>query len=123
MSPALHAVARLIECPPARAGLAAELSDALADEPGLSFATRLRLVALATRLEAGDSCECGSGDRGAPAGWIASLAEAFLRDDASALDALVAHAARLRHVVARAGDRACRLPAAALLELLERRLH
>ncbi len=123
MSPALHAVARLIECPPARAGLAAELSEALADETDLPIATRLRLVALAARLEAGDSCECSRGDRGAPAGWIASLAEAFLRDDASALEALVTHAARLRQVVARAGEHACRLPAAALLELLERRLH
>ncbi len=56
MSPALHAVARLIECPPARAGLAAELSEALADETDLPIATRLRLVALAARLEAGDSC-------------------------------------------------------------------
>ncbi len=122
MSAALHDVARLIECPRGRPGLAAQLSEALAGETDLPIATRLRLVALAARLESGDRCEC-SATESAPGSWIASLAEAFLRDDTSALEALVTHAPRLRSVVARAGNRACGLPAAALLELLERRLH
>lgn len=122
MSAALHDVARLIECPRARPGLAARLSEALAGETDLPISTRLRLVALAARLEAGDRCECGRAGS-APDPWIAALAEAFLRDDASALEALATHAPRLRGVVARAGGRACRLPAAALLEVLERRLH
>jgi len=122
MSPALYAVARLIDCPSAHAGLASELSEALVGETRLPIATRLRLVALAARLEAGEPCQCGSGGRETPA-WVESLATAFLRDDDSALEALVTHAARLRDAVARAGNRACRLPAMALLELLERRLH
>lgn len=122
MSPALHAVARLIECSPAREGLAAELSEALVDEMRVPFATRLRLVALAARLESGEHCECASSGRGPPE-WVSSLAAAFLRDEASALEALVENAPRLRAAVAGAGSNACRLPAMALLELLERRMH
>ncbi len=122
MSPALHDVARLIECPRARPGLAAHLSEALADETELPIATRLRLVALAARLEAGEGCEC-SREEPEPDTWVAALAQAFLHDDSSALEALIAYAPRLREVAARAGNRACRLPAAALLGLLERKLH
>ncbi|MCO5100910.1 MAG: hypothetical protein M9885_08440 [Burkholderiaceae bacterium] len=122
MSPALHAVARLIACPRLPPGHAARLSEALSDVTELPMATRLRLVALATRLEAGDRCECGA-DGIRPDAWVVPLAEAFLGDEAGALDALVANAPRLRGFVARAGERACRLPAAALLELLERKLH
>lgn len=122
MSAALHAVARLIECPPVREGLAASLSDALADEARLPIATRLRLVALATRLEAGDECGCATGHH-EPTEWIAPLVAAFLRDDDSAFEALVAYAPRLRTLATHADRPACRLPASALLELLERRLH
>ncbi|HLT25936.1 MAG TPA: hypothetical protein VK047_04505 [Zeimonas sp.] len=123
MSPALHAVARLIDCPSSREGLAASLSAALADETRLPIATRLRLVALAARLEAGEDCGCAH-EGSTPPEWIASLTAALLHEDeAAAMDALVANAAHLRTVAARAGRRACRLPAIALLELLERRLH
>lgn len=122
MSAALHDVARLIECPSARPGLAARLSEALADETELPIATRLRLVALAARLEAGDRCECGRPES-APDSWVDTLAQAFLDDESSGLEALIAHAPRLRAVVARNGNRPCRLPAAALLEVLERKLH
>ncbi len=122
MSAALHAVARLIECPSARDGLASELSEALVGETRLPIATRLRLVALAARLEGGEPCECGGRASETPE-WVNSLAAAFLRDESSALEALVAHAPRLRSAAARAGSSACRLPAMALLELLDRRLH
>ncbi|HEY0876882.1 MAG TPA: hypothetical protein VGE10_00370 [Zeimonas sp.] len=122
MSSALHAVARLIDCPTDRAGLAAELSETLAGETRLPMAMRLRLVALAARLEAGGQCECRA-QAGESPEWIESLAGALLRDEASVLEALVAHAPRLRAAAARSASSACGLPAAALLELLERRLH
>lgn len=122
MSPALHDVARLIECRRARPGLAVRLSEALADETELPIATRLRLVALAARLEAGERCDC-SRDGSAADTWVAALAQALLRDDESTVEALVAYAPRLREVVARAGNSACRLPAAALLAVLERKMH
>lgn len=122
MSPALHAVALLIECPSVRDGLASELSEALVGETRLPIAMRLQLVALAARLEGGEACEC-RGKGGEAPEWVNSLAAAFLRDEASALDALVTHAPRLRSAVARAGASACRLPAMALLALLDRRLH
>ncbi|MCD6671245.1 MAG: hypothetical protein LT106_00155 [Burkholderiaceae bacterium] len=123
MSPALHEVARLIECPRARPGLAARLSDALADETELPIATRLRLVALAVRLEAGERCDCSSRDGSEADTWVAALAQALLRDDEGTLEALIAYAPRLREVVARAGNSACRLPAAALLAVLGRKMH
>ncbi len=119
MSP-LQAVTRLIECPLGRAGLAAELGNALAGETRLSMRTRLGLVAMAVRLESGEGVckpDCP------PGGWIDSLARAAERDEASALEALVACAPQLRAAVARGSRQACALAAAALLELLRARLH
>lgn len=151
MYPVLHAVSRLIECPqPDRHGLAAEVADALAGEPRLSMATRLGLVALASRIEAGDAGECSrhwlhafratperslqlrdhcggtARTHDLPDSYLPVLLEALSRSDESrALEALVACAPALREMaeaLARQRDAYALLPVA-LLELLASRLH
>jgi nitrate reductase assembly molybdenum cofactor insertion protein NarJ len=151
MYPVLHAVSRLIEYPqPDRHGLAAEVAEALAGEPRLSMATRLGLVSLASRIEAGNAAECArrwqhafrttperslrlrdhcGGDARAlelPDSYLPALLEALSRGDESrALEALVACAPALREMaeaLARQRDAYALLPVA-LLELLASRLH
>lgn len=151
MYPVLHAVSRLMECPqPDRRGLAADVADALASEPRLSMATRLGLVALASRIEAGDPRECArhwlrsfratpesslhlrdhaGGSmraRDLPEGYMPAMLEALSRDDeAHAIEALVTCAPVLREMAEALGrqrDPYALLPVA-LLELLDSRLH
>lgn len=145
----LHAVSRLMECPPADCGgLSADVAESLASERRLSMATRLGLVALASRIETGDAGECarrwlhsfratpesslhlrdhaGGGARALPHSYLPALLEALSRDDESqAIVALVACAPALRDMaqaLARERDPYALLPVA-LLELLASRLH
>lgn len=151
MYPVLHAVSRLMECPrPDCRGLAAEVADALAGASRLSIATRLGLVALASRIESGDPAASaqrwlrsfrGTPDRSLhlrdharsaapldalPENYLPALLEALSRDDeAHAIEALLACAPALREIaeaLARARDPYALLPVA-LLELLNSHLH
>lgn len=145
----LHAVSRLMRCPQADSrGLSADVAEALAGEPRLSMATRLGLVALASRIETGDAGECtcrwlrsfratpesslhrhdhaSRGDRALSHRDLPALLEALSRDDEpQALEALVTCAPALRELseaLARERDPCALLPLA-LLELLSARLH
>lgn len=120
----VHAMFRLIGCASAgRQGLAHEVSEALEAETRMPIATRLRLVALATRLEAGDRCGLRCIARPPFEGVPANRAEPV--DDTQALAAIAAAAPELRAMaddLARRGD-PCSLAPAALLELLRLRMH
>lgn len=124
MVPLVHAMFQLIGCPAAgRPGLAHEISEALAGETRMPIATRLRLVALATRLEAGDGCGLRCVGRPLFEGVLGDAADAA--DETQALAALAAAAPELRTMaddLAQRGD-PCSLAPAALLELLRSRLH
>ncbi|MCO5108443.1 MAG: hypothetical protein M9907_15390 [Burkholderiaceae bacterium] len=147
----LHAVSRLMECPQSDShGLSDAVAEALAEEPRLSMATRLGLVALASRIESGDPAECarrwlhsfratpesslhlrdhpgGYARAGTlPHSYLPALLETLARDDEPhAIEALVACAPALREMaeaLARQRDPYALLPLA-LLELLASRLH
>ncbi len=131
MDAVLHAVARLIQPrPPDRSGLAADVAEALADAPRLSIATRLGLVALASRIEAGAAPEparVAAGARPAPLEpLLAPLLAALSRDDEMlAIESLVDRAPALRAMAAALAvrrDPYALLPLA-LLELVGTRLH
>lgn len=151
MYPVLHAVSRLIECPRSdRRGLTDEVADALADEAGLSMATRLGLVALASRIEAEGPGErtrhwlrsfsanpersLQLRDHVGGAARVGTLADSYLpalletlsrAGEPQAIEALVACAPALREIAEALGRRRdpyALLPVA-LLELLASRLH
>lgn len=117
-------MARLIGCASAGCqGLAHEVSEALADETRMPITTRLRLVALATRLEAGDRCGLHCVARPIFDGLLAEPVDTV--DENRALAAIAAAAPDLRAMaddLASRGD-PCSLAPAALLELLRSHLH
>ncbi|KAA0218247.1 MAG: hypothetical protein DWB43_10570 [Lautropia sp.] len=151
MYPVLHAVSRLMERPRSDSrGLSADVTEALAGEPRLSMATRLGLVALASRIEAGDPDECArrwlrsfratpesslhlrdhpGGSlraRELPDAYLPGLLESLSHDDEPhAIEMLIVCAPALREMAEALGrkrDPYALLPLA-LLELLASRLH
>ena len=149
MNPVLHAVSRLMECPqPDSSGLAAHVVEVLAGESRVSMATRLGLVALASRIEAGDPEQCtrhwlrsfratpesslhlhdhrGHAAGALPDAYLPELLESISQDDEhKAIEALLGCAPALREMaesLARQRDPYALLPVA-LLELLNSQLH
>ena len=127
MDPVLHAVSRLMQCPQAdNRGLSADVTEALAGEPRLSMATRLGLVALASRIENGDPCGDSLRARTSSEHLLPQLLATLSRDDGPrAIEALVVCAPALREMaqdLARDRDPYALMPLA-LLELLASRLH
>ncbi|MCL4185398.1 MAG: hypothetical protein KJ011_18340 [Burkholderiaceae bacterium] len=151
MNPVLHAVSRLMECPrPDSRGLAAHVVEVLAGESRVSMATRLGLVALASRIESDDPAHSarhwlrsfratpesslhlrdhrgGTARASAlPEAYLPALLESISRgDEQRAIETLLACAPALREMaesLARQRDPYALLPVA-LLELLNTQLH
>ncbi|MBN9460632.1 MAG: hypothetical protein J0H00_05330 [Burkholderiales bacterium] len=122
MSSLLHFVAHLAgSSRPSATGLTAALTEALAAEPRLSISTRLGLVALASRIEAGEA-----GGLELPVDCLSeALRAAEEGDDARTLEALIACTPALRAAaiaLAQRNDPFALVPQA-LLQLIASRLH